>query len=62
MTLGGGQAVVFTGGKMIAGAWIRGDREEGILLFDDQGAIIELSPGRTWVELADPRTYTLTTG
>ncbi len=62
ITLGGGQAVVFTGGKMITGAWIRGYREEGILLFDDQGAIIELSPGRTWVELADPQTYTLTTG
>jgi hypothetical protein len=61
VTIGGGEAVVFTGGKMVTGHWIRSAPEDGIALFDLEGRVIELSPGRTWVELADAAAYTLET-
>jgi hypothetical protein len=45
---------VLSGGTVRAGSWLRNSREEGIGLFAEDGSVIELLPGRTWVELADP--------
>ena len=54
VTIGGGPAWVLSGGTVRAGSWLRNSREEGIGLFAEDGSVIELLPGRTWVELADP--------
>ncbi len=52
VTVGEGEAWVFTGGKVIAGTWSRPDRSRPAALVDEAGAPIALTPGRTWVELA----------
>lgn len=51
-TVGTGVAWVFTGGNMVEGTWERADAEAPFLLIGEDGTEIELSPGRTWVELA----------
>jgi hypothetical protein len=51
-TLGTGKAVVFAGGNLVAGTWSRADRLDPFTLTADDGSTIELTPGRTWVELA----------
>ena len=53
VTIGGG-AVWVLGRHGATGSWLRSSRTEGIGLFADDGSVIELLPGRTWVELADP--------
>ncbi len=53
-TLGSGSAWVLTAGRMITGTWARDDRAQPFTLTADDGSVIELTPGRTWVEL--PRT------
>jgi hypothetical protein len=53
-TIGEGTAYVLTGGVLIRGTWSRADRTSPFTLTDDNGALIALTPGRTWVEL--PRT------
>ena len=50
-SIGGGRAVVFTDGRMIEGAWHRDDRLEVIHYLDANGAAIQLTPGRTFVEM-----------
>ena len=50
-SVGGGKAYVFTGGNMIEGNWLRADRLDPFALFDLNGAPIELTPGRTFIEL-----------
>jgi Protein of unknown function (DUF3048) N-terminal domain/Protein of unknown function (DUF3048) C-terminal domain len=50
-TIGNGTAYVFTGGVLIAGTWERDDRTSTFTLADENGSIIALTPGRTWVEL-----------
>ncbi len=54
VTIGGGPVWVLSGGTVRTGSWMRGSREEGIGLYAADGSVIELLPGRTWVELADP--------
>ena len=54
VTIGGGAVTVLSGGKVQTGNWMRSSRTEGIALFAEDGSVIELQPGRTWVELADP--------
>lgn len=54
ITLGGGTAWVLSGGVVRQGVWLRDVREDGIALFDADGAAIPLQAGRTWVELFDP--------
>jgi hypothetical protein len=44
---------VFTGGRMITGTWSRNDRLEPFAWNDDAGAPIQLTPGRTFIELAN---------
>ena len=59
-TTGTGSVVVYTAGHKIEGTWIRNDASEPFSLTDASGAPILLSPGRTWVELADAASSTFT--
>lgn len=52
--VGEGEVWVFTGGKLIRGRWSRPDLGAGTAYTDGAGNLIELTPGRTWVELAPP--------
>jgi len=54
ITVGEGEAWVFTNGKIIRGTWQRDDRSQPAQLLDESGAPIKLLPGRTWVELPEP--------
>jgi hypothetical protein len=56
---GHGKALVYTGGKEIAGTWSRPDKSKPAQLLDAAGKVIELTPGQTWVELPDT-TYSVT--
>jgi hypothetical protein len=51
-TTGTGEVFVFTGDKVLHGVWSRPDRLQPYVLTADSGKPIELTPGRTWVELA----------
>ena len=48
---GSGPVTVFADGQRIDGTWTRPSLRSPAILIDSQGAVIELSPGRTWVEL-----------
>ena len=50
-TIGTGTAYVFTGGVLIRGTWTREEATQPFTLADDNGSVIALTPGRTWVEL-----------
>ena len=50
-TLGSGQAFVFTGGNYIHGTWTRNDIHAPYALVGDNGKVIQLQPGRTFIEL-----------
>lgn len=50
-TIGSGHAYVFTGGNYIHATWTRNDRLEPYTLTADDGSIVRLTPGRTFVEL-----------
>lgn len=52
-TIGNGDAVVFTNGKMIQAKWARNTRLKPIELTDMKGAPIQLTAGSTWFELAN---------
>ncbi|MEO8264424.1 MAG: DUF3048 domain-containing protein [Ilumatobacteraceae bacterium] len=51
-TTGTGEAFAFSDGKVVHGKWTRDDRLKPYALTDDNGDPIQLTPGRTWVELA----------
>ncbi len=53
-SIGYGEAFVFTGGTVVHGAWVRPDRFAPFTLTADDGTPIELTPGRTFVELPRP--------
>jgi len=53
-TLGTGEAHVFTGGNYIHGTWTRNDIHDPFTLTADDGTTIQLTPGRTFVELPRP--------
>jgi Protein of unknown function (DUF3048) N-terminal domain/Protein of unknown function (DUF3048) C-terminal domain len=57
-TIGTGTAYVFTGGVLVRGTWNRADRLDPFTLTDEDGAVIPLTPGRTWIELARVGTAT----
>ena len=44
-------AVVLTGGRSVRGTWSKRAADEPTEYRDANGAAIELTPGRTWVEL-----------
>lgn len=56
-TIGSGAAQVYTGGKVVTGTWTRSDRLSPVVLTDDAGEPILLTPGRTFVELARRGTF-----
>jgi hypothetical protein len=49
--VGTGKATVFTAGKRIEGIWTRPTLASVATLTTAEGAVIELTPGRTWFEL-----------
>jgi Protein of unknown function (DUF3048) C-terminal domain len=53
ISVGGGDAHVLIGGKLITGKWLRPDPLTGYILVDEAGKVIELNQGRTWVELPE---------
>lgn len=50
-TIGSGRAFVFTAGHVIEGRWERPAAEQPARLTTDDGQVIALTPGQTWVEL-----------
>jgi len=50
-TVGQGDAIVFTDGKVVRGHWTRPAKEQAAQYVDAAGKPIKLLPGRTWVEL-----------
>jgi hypothetical protein len=50
-TVGQGDAMVFSDGKLVRGRWSRTDRTQATQYTDAAGAPIKLTPGRTFVEL-----------
>ncbi len=49
--VGTGRATVFTAGKRIDGIWTRPTLRSVATLTTGDGSVIELTPGRTWIEL-----------
>ena len=49
--VGSGKATVFTGGNRIEGSWTRPTLGSVATLTTGDGSVIELTPGRTWIEL-----------
>jgi hypothetical protein len=50
---GSGNASVFINGSEVKARWTRPDKDHGAKLTDMDGNEIELTPGKTWVELPD---------
>lgn len=50
ITVGSGEAWVFSDGKMVKGTWSRSDTSQVTSFLDANGQPIRLNPGRTWVE------------
>ncbi len=53
--VGEGNADIFTGGKHIAGYWVRTDLDSRTVFFDQDGQEIRLQRGKTWVNITSPR-------
>ena len=53
VTVGEGEAFVLTDGRLINGTWKREDATKPAVIRDDKGQVMELTPGRTWIELPD---------
>lgn len=49
----GGDALLFTDGKVVKGTWAREDLDSRTIFTDAEGNQFKLSPGKTWVEVAD---------
>jgi hypothetical protein len=54
--VGEGEALVLTGGQAFAARWVKPALEMPTQYFDQAGAPIRLTPGRTWVALPEPGT------
>lgn len=52
VTTGKGAGFVLTDGGSIPITWLRAKRDVPFTLLDANGAVVRLTPGRTWVELA----------
>jgi hypothetical protein len=50
-SVGSGEVWVYTAGKLIQGSWERLDPFKPFVFKDTNGAVIKLTPGRTWVEV-----------
>ncbi len=51
---GTGPVIVFAGDRVTEGIWTRPTLRSPAILTDASGAVIELDPGRTWIELVTP--------
>ena len=51
---GQGRAWVYTSGRKIAGTWTRATLRSPAILTAADGSVIQLSPGRTWVQIVGP--------
>jgi hypothetical protein len=58
--LGLGNAWILTAGTITDGYWVKTAPDARTQFFDDANAPIKLTPGRTWVTLAQPDTATIT--
>jgi hypothetical protein len=54
VTVGEGDAWIFTDGKVVQGKWSRPDPAKPAVYSDANGTPVNLTPGRTWVELPQP--------
>ena len=59
LTVGQGDAWIFTDGKVIEGRWARGIATSPVQYLDAAGNQIALTPGQTWVELPRPGSATI---
>ena len=50
-TVGSGKAFIFTAGNVVYGTWARADQRLPFTLTADDGSVILLTPGRTFIEL-----------
>ena len=57
-TLGSGEVWVYTAGALIQGSWERTDPLKPFVFKDTKGAVIKLTPGRTWVEVIRAKSAT----
>ena len=55
-SIGSGEAWVYTAGVLVQGTWERLDPQKTFTFKDTSGAVIKLSPGRTWVEVIRAKT------
>jgi len=58
ITVGSGQAFIYTGGNVIEGTWSRTNATDRIVYRDANGAEVLLAPGRTWIAIAPAGTVT----
>ncbi|MDO4745314.1 MAG: DUF3048 domain-containing protein [Bacillota bacterium] len=49
----GGDAILFTNGVAVKGTWSREDLDSRTIFVDENGNEFKLTPGQTWVEIAD---------
>lgn len=54
--VGEGNADIFTGGKYIAGYWVRTGLDERTVFFDSEGNEIQLQRGKTWITVTTEKT------
>ncbi|MEZ5216669.1 MAG: DUF3048 C-terminal domain-containing protein [Ilumatobacteraceae bacterium] len=59
-TVGEGDAMVFSGGLMQYVHWSRPSAESPAVFTQADGSTVQLTPGRTWVELAEAGVSRLT--
>lgn len=52
ITIGSGDAWIFSAGKYVKGQWNRPNPANPPVFTDAAGKVVKLTPGRTWVELA----------
>ena len=57
VTLGEGVVHVMIGGRRVAGVWHRATAGDSYTLAGDDGSVIELEPGTTWLILAPADSY-----
>ena len=62
ITVGEGKAFVMSKGRMQLGRWQRKVNTDPVRLFRKNGKLMEIAPGRTWVELADVIDHNVRTG
>ena len=60
ITVGQGDALVYTAGKVTLGHWDRPDAIKPATFTDGAGQPVVLTPGRTWIELAEAGVTTVT--